>query len=98
MNVEIEPGTRDLMRVIELLHAFIRDDVVPELIPVDVADYRHLADQPRVLLVGHRGLVSVIRKGDAFVVGYRHRRDPLSDEAATALLSTVVKRLEVGLA
>ncbi len=97
MNVELGSVNGDLMRVIELLHGFIRDDVVPEIIPVDVADYRHLADEPRVLLVGHRALFAVTRSASGVSVSYRHRRDPLDDEEARAVLNRVAERLGAGL-
>ena len=97
MTIDL-PGVRaDLMKVIELLHAMIRDDEVTTMIPVDVADYRHLADDPRVLLVGHRGLVSVVAE-EGLRVSYQHRRDPLPDDEAKRLVERVTAHLEAALA
>jgi len=93
VTIELKGVGTDLMGVIEVFHGLIRDDVVPEIIPVDVADYRHLADEPRVLLVGHRGMLTVARVGEEMRLSYRHRRDPLSDAEAEAAVARVATRL-----
>ena len=43
----------DVESFIPVFHRWIREDVVPNELLLDVADYKHIMDGPAILLVGH---------------------------------------------
>ena len=43
----------DVETFIPVFHRWIREDVVPDELLLDVADYKHIIDGPAILLVGH---------------------------------------------
>ena len=43
----------DVETFISVFHRWIREDVVPNELLMDVADYKHILDGPAILLVGH---------------------------------------------
>lgn len=43
----------DVESFIPVFHRWIREDVVPNELLLDVADYKHIGDGPAILLVGH---------------------------------------------
>ena len=62
--------------LIALLHGWIRDARLADLVPIDVGDYRHLRDRPRVLLVTHAGHLAIERApGEGFTLSFTRKRD-----------------------
>jgi hypothetical protein len=53
-----DAGKIDLADAIPVFHQWIRDGVCPEML-IDVADYRHVAAGPGVLLIGHEANYSL---------------------------------------
>jgi hypothetical protein len=49
-----EPGKVELEAFIPVLHRWIREQVLPEMV-IDVVDYGHVKDGPGVVLIGHGG-------------------------------------------
>jgi hypothetical protein len=56
VKLPVEGGAApDLGRLLELFHGWIQRDAMAGELLIDVADYRHVAGGPGVLLVGHEG-------------------------------------------
>ena len=60
------------MRFIEIFHAWIRDHRLDELL-LDVADYRHVPQGPRVLLVGHDADYCIEDIGNRWGLRYKRK-------------------------
>lgn len=70
----------DLEPFLPLFHRWIQDDRISALVPIDVVDYRHLRDRPRVLLIAHHGHLCVERLGDGRVrLSFARKRDAIGD-------------------
>lgn len=59
-------------QLIELFHAWVRDQVFEELL-VDVADYRHVVDGPGLIVIGHEADYSMDHTGGRWGLRYNRR-------------------------
>ncbi|MCA9672809.1 MAG: hypothetical protein KC503_44760 [Myxococcales bacterium] len=73
LALELEAAL-DRDALITALHRFIRDDHFADEIPVDVANYAHLADGPQVLLICHYGQLSYDVEGELHTLRWSSRR------------------------
>ena len=64
-------GSRvDWASLIPVFHRWIQEGTMPEILPVDVADYSHVPMGPGVLLIGHHATVSVDNRENRLGVLY----------------------------
>ena len=72
----------DLEPFIARFQAWISEDQITDLVPIDVVDYRHLRDNPRVLLVAHHGVFALERLGAGDLrLSFTRKRDPVGPAA-----------------
>ena len=78
----------DVESFIPVFHRWIRENVVPNELLLDVADYKHIVDGPAILLVGHEAdyVVDVTdAKPGLMYVRKRDAGSDLSDALGTTL-------------
>ncbi|MCY3992112.1 MAG: hypothetical protein OXF50_12905 [Caldilineaceae bacterium] len=78
----------DVESFIPVFHRWIRENVVPNELLLDVADYKHIVDGPAILLVGHEAdyVVDVTdAKPGLMYVRKRDSGSDLSDALGTTL-------------
>jgi hypothetical protein len=78
-----DPAAVDLAEAVKVFHQWIRDSVCPEML-IDVADYRHVANGPGVLLIGHEANYSLDNRAGRLGLLYNRK---------TALNGTFQSRL-----
>ena len=66
------PAAIDLADAVGVFHQWIRDSVCPEML-IDVADYRHVAAGPGVLLIGHEANYSLDNREDRLGLLYNRK-------------------------
>ena len=82
----------DVEEFIPVFHRWIREDVVPNELLLDVADYKHIVDGPAILLVGHEADYVVDLTGGKPGFQYVRKRD-LGADLPEALETTFVQAL-----
>jgi len=92
------PGEVDLEPLIPIFHSWIQGQASEELL-LDVADYRHVAEGPGVVLIGHQANYSVDNTDNRLGVRYNRKaalggsnQDRLKQATRSAL--TACQRLE----
>lgn len=83
VNVKIlvdDQGDVDLTRFIQVFHAWVRDQILDELL-IDVADYRHVPEGPGVMLIGLEADYNMDSAGGRLGLRY-NRKAPLSSSNA----------------
>jgi len=80
----------DVEGYVPVLHRWIRDNVLGELV-IDVVDYSHVADGPEVVLIGHASDYAIDRGGGKLGLLYSNKREPESDDAFTAALAKALR-------
>jgi hypothetical protein len=45
--------------LIPVFHRWIQDGIIPDILPIDVADYAHVPAGPGIMLIGHHANISV---------------------------------------
>ena len=82
----------DVETFIPVFHRWIRENVVPDELLLDVADYKHIMDGPAILLVGHEAdyVIDLTDGRPGFL--YVRKRDAGTD-LAEALETTVAQAL-----
>ena len=65
----------DVEEFIPVFHRWIRENVVPNELLLDVADYKHIVDGPAILLVGHEADYVVDLTGGKPGFQYVRKRD-----------------------
>ncbi len=78
----------DVETFIPVFHRWIREDVVPNELLLDVADYKHIVDGPAIFLIGHEADYVVDLTDAKPGLMYVRKRDAgsdLSDALGTAL-------------
>jgi len=76
VNVKLfvkDPEAVDLERLIPVFHGWIQNQGRRELL-LDIADYRHVASGPGMVLIGHYGNFSVDNAGSRLGVRYNCKR------------------------
>lgn len=69
-----QPESLDLVAALPVFHRWIQEQATPELL-IDVADYKHMADGPGVILVGHQADYALDQTGGRPGLLYRRKRD-----------------------
>jgi len=82
----------DVEEFIPVFHRWIREDVVPNELLLDVADYKHIIDGPAILLVGHEADYVVDLTGGKPGFQYVRKRD-LGADLPEALETTLGQAL-----
>lgn len=82
----------DVEEFIPVFHRWIREDVVPNELLLDVADYKHIIDGPAILLVGHEADYVVDLTGGKPGFLYVRKRD-LGADLPGALATTLAQAL-----
>ena len=82
----------DVEEFIPVFHRWIREDVVPNELLLDVADYKHIIDGPAILLVGHEADYVVDLTGGKPGLLYVRKRD-LGTDLPDALATTLAQAL-----
>ena len=82
----------DVEAFIPVFHRWIREDVVPNELLLDVADYKHIADGPAIFLIGHEADYVVDLTDAKPGLMYVRKRDAGSD-LADALGTTLSQAL-----
>ena len=82
----------DVEEFIPVFHRWIREDVVPNELLLDVADYKHIIDGPAILLVGHEADYVVDLTGGKPGLQYVRKRD-LGADLPEALATTLAQAL-----
>ena len=82
----------DVEEFIPVFHRWIREDVVPNELLLDVADYKHIVDGPAILLVGHEADYIVDLTGGKPGFQYVRKRD-LGADLPEALETTLGQAL-----
>jgi hypothetical protein len=77
---------------IPVFHRWIRENVVPNELLLDVADYKHIIDGPAILLVGHEADYVVDLTGGKPGLLYVRKRD-LGADLPDALATTLAQAL-----
>ena len=67
-----DPGAIELADAVGVFHQWIRDGVCPEML-IDVADYRHVAAGPGVLLIGHEANYSLDNRDNRLGLLYNRK-------------------------
>jgi hypothetical protein len=81
-------STVELGDAIPVFHRWIQQNVLPDELLLDVADYRHVPSGPGVLLVGHQAFRSLDQGGRGLGLLYT-RRTAMSGSDADKLRSAV---------
>lgn len=79
--------TVDLQRFIEVFHQWIVDSTVPRFM-IDVADYRHVPQGPRVMLIGHEDDFAIDDTDSQYGLVY-NRKAPLDGTNADRFLHSL---------
>ena len=82
----------DVEEFIPVFHRWIREDVVPNELLLDVADYKHIIDGPAILLVGHEADYVIDLTGGNPGLQYVRKRD-LGADLPEALATTLTQAL-----
>lgn len=82
----------DVEEFIPVFHRWIREDVVPNELLLDVADYKHIIGGPAILLVGHEADYVVDLTGGKPGFLYVRKRD-LGADLPGALATTLAQAL-----
>lgn len=82
----------DVEEFIPVFHRWIRENVVPNELLLDVADYKHIVDGPAILLVGHEADYVVDLTGGKPGFQYVRKRD-LGADLPEALATTLAQAL-----
>ncbi len=82
----------DVEEFIPVFHRWIREDVVPNELLLDVADYKHIIDGPAILLVGHEADYVIDLTGGKPGLQYVRKRD-LGADLPEALATTLTQAL-----
>ncbi len=82
----------DVEEFIPVFHRWIREDVVPNELLLDVADYKHIIDGPAILLVGHEADYVIDLTGGKPGLLYVRKRD-LGADLPEALATTLAQAL-----
>ncbi|MDE0200523.1 MAG: hypothetical protein OXK78_20115 [Caldilineaceae bacterium] len=87
----------DVEDFIPVFHRWIREDVVPNELLLDVADYKHIVDGPALLLVGHEADYVVDLTDARPGLMYVRKRDAGSDlsEALGTTLSQALNGVKL---
>ena len=82
----------DVEEFIPVFHRWIRENVVPNELLLDVADYKHIVDGPAILLVGHEAdyVIALTDGKPGFL--YVRKRD-LGVDLPEALATTLAQAL-----
>jgi len=74
-SLEAEP-------LIAVFHRWIREEVLPDHLLIDVADYRHVPEGPSIIIVGHQAQLGLDESAPGAGFLYTPRRDGLGDAAS----------------
>lgn len=97
VKLDFELATEiDLERLIPIFHRWIQERALDELL-IDVADYRHVAQGPGVLLIAHDANYAVDEVDGRLGLLYARKR-PAAGSFADRLRDAVGKLLDAGLA
>ncbi len=82
-----DPDGVELTGFIPIFHRWIQESRLPDRLLIDVADYRHVANGPGVVLIGHEAHYSLDREHGPLGLSCARRRDepaPLADKLVDA--------------
>lgn len=88
-----DPARVDQTLLIPIFHRWIQEDRLPGRVLIDVADYRHVADGPGVVLIAHEAHYAMdSERGPLGLAVHRKRDEPgeLADKVAEALEDALV--------
>ena len=87
-----EPVDVDPAALIRVFHGWIQNEVLPDRLMIDVADYSHIPEGPGVVLICHEAHYSFDSAGGRPGLrcslkrhGYREERDPIGEALLSAL-------------
>ena len=96
-----EPVDVDPAALIRVFHGWIRNEVLPDRIMIDVADYSHVPEGPGVILICHEAHYSFDDAGGRPGLrctlkrhGYREERDPIDEALLSALRACALLQAE----
>ena len=92
------PGQLDLSVLIPVFHRWIQHGVLSQILPIDVADYRHVEQGPGILLIGHHAHLSVEAASDRTALVFAYKRTapgPAKTHIASALDSALEAALRL---
>jgi hypothetical protein len=70
-----DPDSVELAGFIPIFHRWIQESRLPDRLLIDVADYRHVADGPGVVLIAHEAHYSLDREHGPLGLACTRRRD-----------------------
>jgi hypothetical protein len=76
----------DIESFVPLFHNWIQEDRIPNHIMVDVVDYKHIPDGPRIMLIAHEGHFSLDFEDNELGLLYM-RKTQLGDNVSETLFA-----------
>jgi hypothetical protein len=87
-----DPGAVDLAGFIPIFHRWIQENRLPDRLLIDVADYRHVANGPGIVLIAHEAHYSLDAEHGPLGLQCAQRRDApgeLEDKLVDAFRQTL---------
>jgi hypothetical protein len=87
-----DPAAVDLAGFIPIFHRWIQENRLPDRLLIDVADYRHVANGPGIVLIAHQAHYALDAEHGPLGLQCSERRDPpgeLDEKLADAFRQTL---------